>query len=197
VFVVRLILAPYQLDQERERELSERDAQLRRFARVAPDLEIFFEKRHPMWWIEERWCRVGVRNRSTTGTARSVKLSVKQMQPGLLPFNALPSRLGEKGADPSQECSLGPSAETFFDVVRWAKEISDTFTLWIVEGQNGPGQSFNLPVGATCELTLELTADEITPRHATVRLARPDKGEPTFELVQPEVIENGFPSETS
>jgi len=145
-----------------------------------PELRVVFDQSDPaMWWKEERWCRITITNSSATATAANVKVRVMTMTPYLIAFKALPSRLGMKGEDNTKECRIGPKGTQLCDVFRWATPETDDFALWILEG----GQSFPLPVGASCDLVLEIAADLVQPKSYVFRIDRATNGEPIFSDV--------------
>lgn len=60
-------------------------------------LEICFERQFPMWWPEECWYRVEVRNQSALVSAERVIVRLESIEPANpLPVNVLPSQLGRK-----------------------------------------------------------------------------------------------------
>ncbi len=101
-------------------------------------LEIVFERKHPMWWPEEYWYRIGLHS-CGAAPAENVEVRLKSMVPNPLEFNVLPSPLGQKGEN-ERPCRINPSDTKYFDVARAVPNTSKT-QLWTTEAQ---GQEFTL-----------------------------------------------------
>jgi hypothetical protein len=98
-------------------------------------LEIVFARKHPMWWEEQKWYRIGVLNRGPAA-ADEVEVRLEEMTPNLLPFDVLPSLLGIKGSK-TERCQINPGKTEYWDVV---SQTDDGVALWTREGK---GQEFH------------------------------------------------------
>jgi hypothetical protein len=187
ICVIQAFWALLRRERTTKQELTgQRDAALGQLAGIEasrPDMKIIFDRTdEAMWWTEERWCRITIKNDSAMAMAKNVKVRVMKMTPYLLRFKALPSRLGIKGEDNNKECSIVPKGTQLFDVFRWAPTDTDEYALWIVEG----GQGFSLSVGQSCFVEIEVTAESVQPRQYVFVIDRSvDAGAPMFADITP------------
>jgi hypothetical protein len=162
-----------------ERQLAERDA-----ARAT--VRIVYRPVFPMWWAEQSWIRIGVRNENVTARARDVEVKLMTMTPNRLPLNVLPAKLGWKDDTSAgrDECAINPGQTEYFDLVRaGVSNNPGLMRLWTVVQT---GQEFVLSEHSdwSCDLELSVSAENANPSSARFRLTRRALDAPTLTALE-------------
>lgn len=166
------LLAAYRILAKND-ELNEQRAQL----------EIFFDKVFPMWWPEEGWCRVCVRNNSRTTQARDIAVHLCSIEPAPITefYNVLPSKLGRKDGG-TDDCHINPLSEDYFDLVKERNGIIYLQTIAYT------GQSFSLDNNVEHRFLIRASTASGEPDEATIILKQrtlPTAGELEIRLERP------------
>jgi len=111
-----------------------------------------------MWWEDQGWYRVGVRN-SGLVSAENVVVSLDPIEPNPLPLNVLPAQLGKKDGG-TFDCRINPGEKAYFDVVRRRPDTPDTLQLWTVPAM---GQEFRLNPDDDYRTQIRVTAANAEP----------------------------------
>ena len=154
-----------QASAQRESKLEIRTVELAEQVDILEDkrakLAIIFEPVFPMFWKEQRWYRICVRNNSRTTQARDVLVKLISIDP--LPqtafINVCPSQLGRKDGG-TDDCQINPGSEEFFDLVSESSTISGVLHLWTVANA---GQSFVLQNDIEHHFRIEASAANAEP----------------------------------
>lgn len=108
-------------------------------------IHIVFEPVFPMWWKEQGWFRLGVRN-DGPAVADDVRVRLESISPDPLNFNVLPCALGVKDAPPENIgiTSIRPGVTEYFDLVSLPP---GSYTLFALKTRVGFDQRFSIPPG--------------------------------------------------
>jgi len=165
-------------------------------------LELFFRPEFPMWWEDQGWYRVGVRNPGPV-SAENVVVSLDPIEPNPLPLDVLPAQLGKKDGG-TFDCRINPGEETYFDVVRRRPDTPDTLQIWTVPAM---GQEFHLDPNHDYRTQIRVTAANAEP-YGPVRFVlrqregeelyfarEADLGNPARSAASGERAADGFPTD--
>lgn len=162
-------------------------------------LEIFYARKSPMWWPEERWHRIGIRNTVQT-PAHNVELWLESIEPvNPLDFNVLPSRLGRKGGG-ADDCRINPGRPEYFDLIQEVPRVVEsglaiitsrgprTLALWTVEAA---GQHFELDSEMDYVWTVAASASNSAPDTRQLLVRHRQGGGVEIELLPRESTAQG------
>lgn len=151
-------------------------------------LTVFYRREFPMWWEEERWVRVGVRNAGPS-QSRDVKVTLERITPNPLSFNVLPAQLGRKDGG-TEDCRIDREMAAYFDVFSRTDPQLRTLSLWTVPSA---GRHFWLDSNVTYQFRMLVSGENTGTIAAELEVRYPDGGEVEMRLVDISHPVTGYP----
>lgn len=162
---------------------SEKDQLIREFRDDRATLELIWEAKHPMDWLEQgerQWYRVGVKNLGPA-MAQNVEVRLVEIVPEpWMENNILPSRLGEKGGYcTGNHCDINKTAEHYFDLFADASPRGMADQIWGLQTVEFTGVKVAFKQELAYRFELRVTAgnlaDEPSPTYVRIR-QKPEGG---------------------